>query len=95
MKFAELWVLADKMVIPVLQNLFMSKIREVREVCGGVAVMTLHYIQETTVVDSLPHQFMVSEVACLPILHEVRDFHKPHRVSFQTPHGPGKIQDSF
>jgi len=44
MKFAELWVLAEKMVIPVLQSLIMSKIREVREACGCVAFMALHYI---------------------------------------------------
>jgi hypothetical protein len=32
------------MAIPALQNLVVSKLSEIREACGGVAVMTLHYI---------------------------------------------------
>jgi hypothetical protein len=63
MDLAELWVLADKMAMPPLQNLVVSKIIEIREETLCVAVNTLHYIYRTTAIDSPLRRLMVSEVA--------------------------------
>ncbi len=67
MELAELWVLADKMAVPALQNSVISKIIKIRQETHLVAVNTLHYIYRTTVIDSPLRRLMVSEVAnCHP-----------------------------
>ncbi len=60
---AGLWVLADKMAIPALQNFVVSKIGEIRKASNnGVATSTLPYIYSKTAVDSPLRHLMVSEV---------------------------------
>lgn len=63
MALAELWVLADKMAVPALQNLVVSKIIAIREKTNAVAVTTLHYISRRTAIHSPLRSLMVSEVA--------------------------------
>lgn len=63
MALAELWVRADKMAVPALQNLVVSEIIAIREKTNAVAVTTLHYIYRRTAIDSPLRSLMVSEVA--------------------------------
>ncbi|KAE9381269.1 hypothetical protein N431DRAFT_490676 [Stipitochalara longipes BDJ] len=64
MELVELWVLADKIAMPALQNQVMTKIVEIRNAARDeVAVKTLHYIYEVTSVNNPLRLLMVSEVA--------------------------------
>lgn len=74
MDLAELWVLADKMAMPDLQNKVICTIIEIRKHSWHtLAWSTLEFIYENTAVDSLLRQVMVKEVA----LHGIHaDFQK-------------------
>jgi hypothetical protein len=63
MELAELWVLADKIAVPALQNRVISKIIAVREKTKVAPIRTLCYIYQRTATDSQLRRLMVSEVA--------------------------------
>jgi hypothetical protein len=63
LELAELWVLADKMAVPKLQNFIVRQIVEIRNQCRGVAIRTLPYIYKKPAVGSPLRRLIVSEVA--------------------------------
>jgi hypothetical protein len=63
LELAELWVLADKMAMPKLQNFIVRQIVEIRNQCRWVAIRTLPYVYKKTAVGSPLRRLMVSEVA--------------------------------
>jgi hypothetical protein len=88
MALAELWVLADKMAVPALQNLVVSKIIAIREKTDAVAVKTLYYIYQRTGIDSPLRKLMVSEVAHNTPQREFSDDaeHFPHEFLINLAH---------
>ena len=63
MELAELWVLADKMVMPELRNFVVQKMIEIRQRIGLIPIGILHYIYDETAIDSPLRRLMVSEVS--------------------------------
>lgn len=63
MELAERWVLADKMAVPALQNLVVSKIIAIREKTFKIPTWTFTYIYQRTAIESTLRILMVSLIA--------------------------------
>ena len=63
MELAELWVLADKMVMPELQNFVVHKMIEIRQRLGLIPIGILHYIYDKMAINSPLQRFIVTEVS--------------------------------
>jgi hypothetical protein len=63
MELAELWVLADKMGVPALQDFVLSTILEISKVWGAAPFSTLPYVYNNTRIGSPLRRLMASLVA--------------------------------
>jgi hypothetical protein len=75
-----LWILADKLGAPHLQNQAIESIKEICEKSGAISTMHFHYIYDNTSAGSLLRRYMVDECRqSLPREAYIDDPHKfPH-----------------
>jgi hypothetical protein len=62
----QLWVLAEKLMVPPLQDVVMNQFNVIRQTCAGAFEVQLNYIYVNTSKESLLRRFAVQIVAWSP-----------------------------
>lgn len=63
MALNEVWVLAEKMSMPLLQNVAIEKIEKISNRMDSIATRTLQYVCDNTADDSLLRRYYVTTIA--------------------------------